>query len=271
VPIRAFATAAPAAVVGKEASNKSLLELSFNELKHDLKAGRKFVGIDDEDEDYAAEPEVAAALRLPLAKDVQSFDIGVSLQHRLKYPAPPKGAVLSPAYISALLEICDRSPTSLGLFLNTYRAVEGDLARVQRDRAAVVSTAEGPVPAALYYHPLTTLVHFQLQKIKQENDAFTATLAEHDKQADEQLKRVDELEARILDLTADDVGARHPEWVARTEKAAYEHTWWHNTLPRADDSLPMDPDEDFEPDDGWANTDDSHDDHHGHGHGGGGH
>lgn len=266
---RAYATAAPT-TTHKEASHKSLLEMSFNEIKHDLKAGRKFVGIDEEDEDYFAEPEVAAAMRLSFAKEVQSADVGVALQQRLKHNAPPKGAVLSPAYLSALLDICDRSPASLGLFLNTYRAVESDLARIQRERNAMVSTPEGNIPAALYYHPLTVLVQFQLQKLKEENERYAATAEELDRQADEQLKKVDDLEAKLKDLTVDDVLAKHPEWLARSQAAAFDHRWWHHTLPRADDSLPMDPDENFEPDDGWAATDDAHDDH-GHGHGGGHH
>lgn len=263
-PRRSFATAAPA-TSHKEASHKPLLELSFNELKHDLKAGRKFVSIDEEDEDYFAEPEVAAAMRLPLARDIQSADIGVALQHRLKHHAPPKGAVLSPAYLSALLDICDRSPASLGLFLNTYRAVESDLARMQRERSAVVSTPEGNIPAALYYHPLTVLVQFQLQKLREENERYAASVEEMNRQADEQHKKVEELEAKLKDLTVEDVIAKHPEWLTRSEAAGFDHRWWHHTLPRADDSLPMDPDENFEPDDGWAATDDAHDDHHGHG------
>ena len=263
---RSYATAA-LATSSKEASHKSLLEMSFNEIKHDLKAGRKFAGIDEEDEDYFAEPEVAAAMRLPFAKDVQSADPGIALQHRLKHHAPPKGTVLSPAYLSALLEITDRSPASLGLFLNTYRAVEGDLARLQRERTSVVTTAEGSMPASLYYHPLTVLVQFQLQKLKNENERYAVQVEEHNRQADAQLQKVDDLEKRLLDLTVDDVVAKHPEWLARSEAAAFDHRWWHHTLPRADDSLPTDPDENFEPDDGWAPTDDAHDEH-GHGHGG---
>ena len=264
VSSRGYATAVPSAA--KEASQKSPLEMSFKEIKHDLKAGRKFVGIDEEDEDYYAEPEVAAAMRLSLAREVQSADPGVALQHRLKHHAPPKGMVLSPAYLATMLEISDRSPASLGLFLNTYRAVEGDLARMQRERTSVVSTAEGNVPASLYYHPLSVLVQYQLQKLKEENERYAVAAEENNRKADEQLQRVEELEKRLLDLTVDDVAVKHPEWVARSEAAAFEHRWWHHTLPRADDSLPMDPDEDFEPDDGWATTDDAHDEH-GHGHG----
>lgn len=241
--------------------------MNFREIKHELKAGRKFTGIDDDDEDFFAEPKVAAAMRLPLAREVQSSDPGVALQHRFKHAAPPRGAVLSPAFVSSMLEITNRSPAALGLFLSTYRDVENDLARMQRERNSMVSTPEGNIPASLYHHPLTTLITFHLQKLKEDNDRHVAAVAKNDGLIDEQLKKVDDLEARLLDLCVDDLVLRHPEWAARSEAAAFDHRWWHHTLPRADDSLPTDPDENYEPEDGWLKTDDDHG--HGHGHGGG--